>query len=67
VPCILRDVADIAQIAAHGRGCFGEGVLMAPRPPLLLDFADPALGIIAPVRTTLGRSVCVPTKYLIPA
>lgn len=50
VPCAVREARSLAQVVAYGPGCFAEAMLLSPRPPLFPDFADPILGIIAPLR-----------------
>lgn len=50
VPCIVRDVPGLAQFVPYSPQFFQEPALMAPRPPLFTDFADPELGLIAPLR-----------------
>ena len=60
VPCMVRDGAP------YGRGFFPEEVLRAPRPPLLRDFADPGLGIIAPFRAVKRMVRIRPDEYFVP-
>ena len=60
VPCMVRDGAP------YGRGFFPEEVLGAPRPPLLPDFADPALGIIVPFRAVKRVVRIRPDEYSVP-
>jgi hypothetical protein len=65
VPCVVREVPGFAQIARYGPFFFQEPVLMAPRPPLFPDFADPELGVIAPLRA-MRRAIRIrPDEYLV--
>jgi hypothetical protein len=50
VPCVVLEAPTLAHTGARAPGAFPEDVLMAPRPPLLPDFADPVLGVIVPFR-----------------
>jgi hypothetical protein len=52
VPCVVQDAPGLGQIARYGSFLFQEPVLMAPRPPLFTDFADPELGSMAPLHAT---------------
>jgi hypothetical protein len=66
IPCIVREAPGFAQIApasAH----FHESVLMAPRPPLFPDFADPTLGIVAHLRAMRRVIRIRPDEYLVSA
>lgn len=49
-PCVVLEVPTLAHTGAKAPGAFPEDVLMARRPPLFPDFADPVLGLIVPVR-----------------
>jgi hypothetical protein len=65
VPCVIRDAPGLTQIAPYGPRFFQEPVLMAPRPPLFPDFADPELAIIAPLRAMRKVIRIRPDEYLI--
>jgi hypothetical protein len=65
VPCVVRDAPGFAQIAPYGPRFFQEPVLMAPRPPLFADFADPELAIVAPLRAMRKVIRIRPDEYLI--
>jgi hypothetical protein len=65
VPCIVREAPGFAQIAQCGPLIFQESALMAPRPPLVADFADPELGIIAPLRAMRKVIRIRPDEYLV--
>jgi hypothetical protein len=65
VPCVVRDAPGFAQIAPYGPLFFQEPVLMAPRPPLFTDFADPELGLIAPLRAMRKVIRIRPDEYLV--
>ncbi len=60
VPCMVRDGAP------YGRGFFSDELLAGPRPPLFPDFADPALGIIVPLRAVKRVVRIRPDEYLVP-
>lgn len=60
VPCMVRDGAP------YGQGFFPAEVLAAPRPPLLSDFADPALGIVVPFRAVKRVVRIRPDEYFLP-
>jgi hypothetical protein len=60
VPCMVRDGAP------YGRGFFPSEVLRAPRPPLVKDFADPALGIVVPFRAVKKVVRIRPDEYFVP-
>lgn len=64
VPCIVRETPGFAQIAPKG-SFFGETILTAPRPPLFTDFADPILGVIAPLRAMRRVIRIRPDEYLV--
>ena len=49
-PCVVLEVPTLSHTGAKVPGAFPEEVLMARRPPLFPDFADPVLGIIVPFR-----------------
>lgn len=63
VPCVVQDAPELAQVARYGSFLFSEPILMAPRPPLFTDFADPELGIIAPLRSTRKVTRIRPDEY----
>jgi hypothetical protein len=65
VPCVIRDAPGLTQIAPYGPRFFQEPVLMAPRPPLFADFADPELASIAPLRAMRKVIRIRPDEYLI--
>jgi hypothetical protein len=65
VPCLVQDAPGLEQIARHGSSLFQEGVLMAPRPPLFTDFADPELRSMAPLRATHKVTRIRPDEYLV--
>jgi hypothetical protein len=65
VPCVIRDAPGFAQIAPYGPRFFQEPVLMAPRPPLFADFADPELASIAPLRAMRKVIRIRPDEYLV--
>ena len=68
LPCMVQDVPRLAEIGRYGSSLsFQEPVLMAPRPPLFPDFADPALGSIAPLRATRKITRLRPDEYLVPS
>ncbi len=65
VPCVVQEVPGLAQIALRGSSFFQEPVLMAPRPPLFTDFADPELASMAPLRATHKVTRIRPDEYSI--
>jgi hypothetical protein len=65
VPCVVQDAPGLAQIARYGSSLFQESVLMAPRPPLFTDFADPELGSVAPLRAMRKVTRIRPDEYLV--
>lgn len=65
VPCVIRDAPGLPQITLYGPRFFQEPVLMAPRPPLFADFADPELAIVAPLRAMRKVIRIRPDEYLI--
>jgi hypothetical protein len=65
VPCVVQDAPGLGRIARYGSSLFHELVLMAPRPPLFTDFADPELGSLAPLRATHKVTRIRPDEYLI--
>ena len=65
VPCMVLEVPALAYAGAKTPGAFPEDVLMARRPPLFPDFADPVLGIIVPF-TAAERMVRIrPDEYFV--
>ena len=67
VPCVVKDVPGLQEIVRYGSSLsFQAPVLMAPRPPLFPDFADPALASIAPLRVTRKVTRIRPDEYLVP-
>ncbi len=65
VPCLVQDVPGLGPVARYGSPFFPEPVLMAPRPPLFTDFADPELGIIVPLRATRKVTRIRPDEYFV--
>jgi hypothetical protein len=65
MPCVVREAPGFAQIASYGPLFFQKPVLMAPRPPLFPDFADPMLGIIAPLRAVRRVIRIRPDEYFV--
>jgi len=65
VPCVVQDAPGSGQIARYGSFLFQEPVLMAPRPPLFTDFADPELGSMAPLRAAHKVTRIRPDEYLV--
>ena len=64
-PCIVREAQTIAQIGMRGRAVFAESVLMAQRPPLFPDFADPVLGIVVPFKEVHRVVRIRPDEYFV--
>lgn len=67
IPCAVREVTNLAQAGAYGPEAFREDVLMAPRPPLLSDFADPELAVIVPFPARQRVVRIRPDEYFVPA
>lgn len=67
VPCAVREVTSLAQAGAYGPEAFREEVLMAPRPPLFPDFADPGLATIVPFPSRQRVVRIRPDEYFVPA
>jgi hypothetical protein len=65
VPCAVREVGALEHTGANRPGLFPEDVLIAPRPPLFPDFADPVLGIVAPFRAVEKVIRIRPDEYFI--
>jgi hypothetical protein len=65
VPCLVQDVPGLGQIARYGSPLSQEHVLMAPRPPLFTDFADPELASMVPLRAMHKITRIRPDEYLI--
>jgi hypothetical protein len=65
VPCAVREAPDLAHIVPSGPVCFPEPILTAPRPPLVADFADPELAIVAPLRARRRVIRMRPDEYLV--
>ncbi len=65
VPCVVQDAPGFGYIARYGKAFFQEPLLMAQRPPLFADFADPELAIIAPLRATRKVTRIRPDEYLV--
>jgi hypothetical protein len=63
VPCVVVDAPGFGYIARYGSAFFREPVVMAPRPPLFTDFADPELAIIAPLRAAHKVTRIRPDEY----
>src|SRR5215471_18956135 len=66
-PCIVREAETVAQVAIRGRAMFAESVLMAERPPLFPDFADPVLGIVVPFKAVHRVVRIRPDEYFVAA
>jgi hypothetical protein len=64
-PCVVQDAPGLGQIVRYGSSLFQEPVLMAPRPPLFTDFADPELRSVAPLRATHKVTRIRPDEYLV--
>jgi hypothetical protein len=62
VPCVVQDAPGLTR---YGSSLFQEPVLMAPRPPLFTDFADPELASMAPLRATHKVTRIRPDEYLV--
>jgi hypothetical protein len=65
VPCVVQDAPGFGYIGRYGSAFFQEPLLMAPRPPLFSDFADPELAIIAPLRAARKVTRIRPDEYLV--
>ncbi len=65
VPCVVLDAPSLAHIAPYAPLFFPEPALMAPRPPLVADFADPELAIIAPLRARRRVIRIRPDEYFV--
>jgi hypothetical protein len=65
VPCVVREAKTLAHAARAGRAFFPESVLMAPRPPLFPDFADPILGTIVPLHAVRRVVRIRPDEYFV--
>jgi hypothetical protein len=65
VPCVVQDAPGLGQVARYGSSLFQEPVLMARRPPLFTDFADPELGSMAPLRAMHKVTRIRPDEYLV--
>jgi hypothetical protein len=65
VPCALREVGALEHTGANRLGLFPQEVLMAPRPPLFPDFADPVLGVIVPFRAVEKVIRIRPDEYFV--
>jgi hypothetical protein len=65
VPCVVQDAPGLGQVARYGSSLFQEPVLMAPRPPLFTDFADPELGSMVPLRAMHKVTRIRPDEYLV--
>lgn len=67
-PCVVQDVSGLQDVARHGTPLsFPGAVLMASRPPLFPDFADPQLGSIAPLRAVRRITRIRPDEYMVPS
>jgi hypothetical protein len=66
VPCVVREAQTLAQAARAGCAFFPESVLMAPRPPVVPDFADPVLGVIVPFPAVRRVVRIRPDEYFVP-
>jgi hypothetical protein len=51
LPCVVRDVASLSHIVVPDATGFRAAALLAPRPPLISDFADEELSVVAPGRS----------------
>jgi hypothetical protein len=65
VPCVIRDAPSLTHIAPYAPLFFSEPVLMAARPPLVADFVDAELAIIAPLRARRRVTRIRPDEYLV--
>jgi hypothetical protein len=65
VPCVVRDASGVPLLGPSGPLFFPEPILTAARPPLVADFADPQLAIIAPLRATRRVIRIRPDEYLV--
>jgi hypothetical protein len=64
-PCMVLEAKHLAHTGAKSPGAFPEAVLMAKRPPLFPDFADPVLGIIVPFRSAERMIRIRPDEYFV--
>lgn len=67
VPCAVREVTSLADAGAYGPEAFREDVLMALRPPMFPDFADPELAVIVPFPARQRVVRIRPDEYFVPA
>jgi hypothetical protein len=65
VPCVVREAPDLAHVVPYAPFCFPEPILMAPRPPLVADFADAELATIAPLRARRRVIRIRPDEYFV--
>jgi hypothetical protein len=65
VPCILRGGESFAEIGGETSGALPPDALMAERPPLFSDFADPILGVIVPFRAVQRMVRIRPDEYFV--
>jgi hypothetical protein len=65
VPCVVREAPDLAHVVPYAPFCFPEPILMAPRPPLVADFADAELATIAPLRARRRVIRVRPDEYFV--
>jgi hypothetical protein len=64
VPCVVQDAPGFGNIGRYySSAFFQEPLLMAPRPPLFSDFADPELAMIAPLRAARKVTRIRPDEY----
>jgi hypothetical protein len=62
---VVRDAPGLAPVSPFCPLFFPEPILTAPRPPLVADFADPQLAIIAPLRARRRIIRIRPDEYLV--
>jgi hypothetical protein len=65
VPCVVRDAPSLTHITPYAPLFFSEPVLMAARPPLVADFVDAELAILAPLRARRRITRIRPDEYLV--
>jgi hypothetical protein len=65
IPCLVRNANNIAETGALGAGFFSESLLMSPRPPLFMDFADEVLAISVPMPAAKKVVRIRPDEYLV--
>jgi hypothetical protein len=65
VPCIVREGESFAETGGERPGALPPDALMAERPPLFSDFADPILGVIVPFRAVQRMVRIRPDEYFV--